>query len=239
MSVVEEKSKIDLPKSKSKAESVSPKILVLYGPAKIGKTTISSKLDSNLLLDLEDGARFLDVMKIGINSLAHLKDVGREIIKQGKPYKYITLDTITLLEEWCEMEATRKYKLSAMGSKFEGHSILSLPNGAGYGLLREEVMPYIRNILPMFADNIIIIGHLKDKLIIDKKGTEVVAKDIDLMGKLRNMVCAQADAVGYLFREGDQLMVSFDTKEEIVCGSRCQHLKGQTFEFDWSKIYVD
>lgn len=230
---------IILPKNKSKAESKSPKILVLYGPAKIGKTTISSKLDNNLLLDLEDGARFLDIMKINIKNLDHLKEVGREIIKQNKPYKYITLDTITLLEEWCEMEATRKYKSSIMGSKFTGNSILSLPNGAGYGLLREEVMPYIRTILPMFADNIIIIGHLKDKLIIDKKGTEVTAKDIDLMGKLRNMVCAQADAVGYLFRDSDDLMVSFDTKEEIVCGSRCEHLKGQTFKFDWNKIYID
>src|SRR5258708_1303024 len=96
---------IVLPKERSKSESKSPKILVLYGPPKIGKTTIVSKLDNNLLLELEDGARFLDVMKIDIKSLDHLKEVGREIIKNGKPYKYITLDTITLLEEWCEMEA--------------------------------------------------------------------------------------------------------------------------------------
>lgn len=231
--------KIILPKERSKPESKDPKILVLYGPPKIGKTTAVSQLDNNLILELEDGARFLDIMKIDIKNLAQLKEVGREIIKQGKPYKYITLDTITLLEEWCEMEATRKYKETLIGKNFKGNTILTLPNGAGYGLLREEVMPYVRNILPMFADNIIIIGHLKDKLIVDKKGTEVTAKDIDLMGKLRNMVCAQADAVGYLFREDGSLMVSFDTKEEIVCGSRCDHLKGQTFEFDWNKIYID
>ncbi len=232
-------SEIILPTSRAEPVSKNPKILVLYGPPKIGKTTISSLLDDNLLLDLEDGARFLDAMRIGIKGLDHLKEVGREIIKAGKPYKYITLDTVTLLEEWCEMEATRKYKESAIGKSFKGNTILTLPNGAGYGLLREEVMPYVRTILPMFADNIIIIGHLKDKLIVDKKGQEVSAKDIDLMGKLRNMVCAQADAVGYLFRDGEDLMVSFDTKEEIVCGSRCNHLKGQTFKFDWSKIYID
>lgn len=231
--------KIILPKERSKPESKNPKILVLYGPPKIGKTTAVSQLDNNLILELEDGARFLDIMKIDIKNLDQLKEVGREIIKQGKPYKYITLDTITLLEEWCEMEATRKYKETLIGKNFKGNTILTLPNGAGYGLLREEVMPYVRNILPMFADNIIIIGHLKDKLIVDKKGTEVTAKDIDLMGKLRNMVCAQADAVGYLFREDGSLMVSFDTKEEIVCGSRCDHLKGQIFEFDWNKIYID
>ena len=222
----------------TKAESQNPKILVLYGPPKIGKTTMASKLENNLVLDLEDGSRFLDIMKMKVDSLDHLKQIGREVIKAGRPYKYITLDTITLLEEWCETEATRKYKESIIGKNFTGNSILSLPNGAGYGLLREEVMPYVRNILPMLAENIIIIGHLKDKFIVDKKGTEVAAKDIDLIGKLRNMVCAQADAVGYLYRENEQLMVSFDTKETVVCGSRCEHLKGQTFPFDWKKIYI-
>lgn len=230
---------IELPKQKIAATRKSPKTLILYGPPKIGKTTVLSQLDNNLILDLEKGADFLENLRIPIDSLDHLKEVGREIIKAGKPYKYISLDTITLLEEWAENEATKNYKNSIMGKNFKGNTILSLPNGSGYGLLREEVMPYIRNILPMFADNLIVVGHLRDKLIVDKKGEEVSAKDIDLTGKLRNMVCAQADAVGYLFRDGEKLMVSFDTREEVVCGSRCDHLKGQTFEFDWNKIYVD
>ena len=230
---------IELPKDKLKATRKSPKTLILYGPPKIGKTTILSQLENNLILDLEKGADFLDSLRIGVDNPDHLKEIGREIIKAGRPYKHVSLDTITLLEEWCEMEATNKYKQSLMGKNFKGNSILSLPNGAGYGLLREEVMPYIRNILPMFAEHIIVVGHLRDKLIVDKKGEEVSAKDIDLTGKLRNMVCAQADAVGYLFRDGDKLMVSFETKEDVVCGSRCDHLKGQTFEFSWDRIYID
>ena len=178
-------------------------------------------------------------MKIKIDSATHLKEVGREIIRSGKPYKYVTVDSVTMLEEFCEIDATAKYKETSMGKNFTGNTILTLPQGAGYGLLRNELMPYVRNILPMFADRIILICHLKDKLIVDKKGQEVSAKDVDLTGKLRNMICAQADAIGYLYREEGELKVSFETKEDMVCGSRCDHLKGQNFVFDWSKIYID
>lgn len=230
---------VELPKEKIKAERKSPAKLLLYAPPKTGKTTILSQLDNNLTLDLEKGAKFIESLKIEVNNTEHLKEIGREIITQGKPYKYISVDTITLLEEWCEMDATKKYKESIMGRNFKGNSILSLPNGAGYGLLREEMMPYIRTIIPMFCDNIILIGHLKDKLITNKKGEEVSAKDVQLTGQLRTMVCSEMDAVGYLYREDNTLMVSFETKEEIVCGSRCDHLKGQTFPFDWKSIYIN
>lgn len=230
---------IVLPQGREKAESKSPKILILYAPPKTGKTTVASQLDGNLILDLEDGARFVDSMKIKVNNASHLKEIGREIIKAGRPYPYVTVDSVTMLEEFCEADATAKYRETIMGKSFSGNTILTLPQGAGYGLLRNELMPYVRTILPMFADRIILICHLKDKLIVDKKGQEVSAKDVDLTGKLRNMICAQADAIGYLYRQDDTLMVSFETKEDMVCGSRCDHLKGQNFEFDWKKIYID
>ena len=117
---------IELPKEKQKATRKSPKTLVLYAAPKVGKTTALAQLDNNLILDLEDGATFVDALRIKINSLEHLKEVGREIIKSGKPYKYTSLDTVSLLEEWCELEATRKYKESIMGSKFRGNTILLL-----------------------------------------------------------------------------------------------------------------
>jgi len=34
-------------------------------------------------------------------------------------------------------------------------------------------------------------------------------------------------------------MISFDSSEEITAGSRCEHLKGQVMELDWTKIYID
>ena len=34
-------------------------------------------------------------------------------------------------------------------------------------------------------------------------------------------------------------MISFDSLDDIVAGSRCEHLKGQTMPLEWSKIFID
>ena len=47
------------------------------------------------------------------------------------------------------------------------------------------------------------------------------------------------DAVGYIFREGEETMISFDSLDDIVAGSRCEHLKGKTMPLEWSKIFID
>jgi hypothetical protein len=48
---------------------------------------------------------------------------------------------------------------------------------------------------------------------------------------------SDCDAIGYVLREDDKLMVSFKADESIEAGSRCEHLRGQCMEFNWSNIY--
>ena len=233
--------KINLPTGKIKAARKSPKNFVLYGQPKIGKTTALSQLDNCLIIDLEDGTDMLEALKIKAKNLAELGKIGREIINAGKPYKYIAIDTVTQLEVWCESEAKKLYINTPMGKNFdsknEGLSVLSLPNGAGYLYLRQAYKLWIDR-LNTLADHIILVGHLKEAKI-DKKGKEVSVKDLDLTGKIKNITCANADAIGYVFREDDTTMISFDSMGDIQAGSRCEHLKGQTFPLEWNKIFID
>ena len=70
-------------------------------------------------------------------------------------------------------------------------------------------------------------------------GTAIEPESLDLSGKLKNLIMAQCDAIGYMFRdEDDELMVSFKAKQAVEAGSRCNHLKGQIFPFNWNKIYI-
>ena len=48
---------------------------------------------------------------------------------------------------------------------------------------------------------------------------------------------SDCDAIGYVHREEDKLMISFKANEAIEAGSRCEHLKGEIIDFDWDKIY--
>ena len=232
---------ITLPKQKVKATRKSPKNMVIYGPPKIGKTTALSQLDDCLIIDLEDGSDMVDALKVQVNDLSELTEVGKAIMKDGKPYKYIAIDTITKLEEWCEEDAKRIYMATPMGKNFEqknpGASVLSLPNGAGYLYLRIAYKKWIDR-LNKLADHVILVGHLKDKML-EKKGKEVAAKDLDLTGKIKSITCANADAICYIYREDDETMVSFNSLDDVTAGSRCDHLKGQTMPLEWSNIFID
>ena len=53
-----------LPKEKTKAEIQSPETLVIYGPPKIGKTTLLATLDNFLILDFEKGSKKIDALNI-------------------------------------------------------------------------------------------------------------------------------------------------------------------------------
>ena len=230
-----------LPKKKVKASRRSPKNMIIYGAPKIGKTTVLSQLDDCLIIDLEQGSDMLDALKVQANSLKELGEIGKEIYQEGKPYKYVAIDTISKLEEWCEEEGKQIYLKTPMGKNFEqknpGMSILSLPNGAGYLYLRMAYKKWIDK-LNTLADHVILVGHLKDKML-EKKGKEVAVKDLDLTGKIKQITCANADAVGYIYRDDEQTMISFDSLGDVTAGSRCEHLKGRTMPMEWSDIFID
>jgi hypothetical protein len=234
-------SELVLPKQVVKAARKSPKNMIIYGPPKIGKTTALSQLENCLIIDLEDGSDMVDALKIKVNSLAELAKVGQAIISEGKPYKYIAIDTITQLEVWCEEEAKKMYQETPMGKNFDpqnkGLSVLSLPQGAGYLWLRKAFMKWFFR-LSKLADHVIFVGHLKDKYL-TKNGKEVKAGDLSLSGKLREITCANADAIGLVYRGEQTTKISFDSSNDDTAGSRCEHLRGLDAELDWSKIFID
>ena len=232
---------MELPKTKTGALRKSPKNMVIYGPPKIGKTTVLSQLNNCLIIDLENGSDMIEALKLKAHNLNELAEIGKQIMKQKKPYKYVAIDTVTKLEEWCEIDGKKIYQNTPMGKNFDkeekGVSILSLPNGAGYLYLRIAFKRWMDR-LNMLADHIILVGHLKDKML-DKKGKEVSSKDLDLTGKIKQITCANADAIGYIYRENDKTMISFNSMDDITAGSRCEHLKGQEMELDWKQIFID
>lgn len=228
---------MNLPDTKTPVAARDPRILVLYGSPKVGKTTILSQLESNLIVDDERGTDFIEALRVQVNSVAELKELCTELKKQPMKYQRISIDTVTTLEDWAEQLATTMYKRSAVGKNFMGESVLTLPKGSGYLWLRIAFKELI-DLFSGVTGTLILVAHLREKDL-EKDGKEVSTKDIELTGKIRTIVCALADAVGFLYRDKDKLMISFRTSETVLCGSRCEHLKGQTFEMSWDKIFVE
>jgi hypothetical protein len=191
--------------------------------------------------------KIVTALKIKISNLQELLDTGKAIKAAGCPYKYVTVDTVTALEEMVGPLALKLYRGTAMGKNFDGDNVLTLPNGAGYLYLRQaffQVLDFIDTLAP----NIILSGHIKDK-VVDDKGEMVMAANIDLTGKIKSLICANADAIGYLFRKGNKTILSFKTSDEVSCGARPEHLKNEEIvlaelnakgklDTYWDKIYV-
>lgn len=241
-----------LPKEKNKPKVNNPRFLILYGKPKSGKTTIAAALDSNLIVDLEGGSEYLSALSVqarNINDLGAISNaIKAEIASTGKkPYKFITIDNATRLEEMCLDYAKILYMQTPMGKTYKGDDIRTLPNGSGYLYIREAV----KKVISMFKDlceNFILIGHTKDK-IINKDGEELSEMALDLVGRLSDIVCGEADAVGYIYRKKNETIISFEGGDNTIREARAPHLRGQKIviaESDennnvtvhWDRIYL-
>jgi hypothetical protein len=237
---------LELPSKPTPPSTVDPKVLILYGAQKVGKTAMLAQLPNNLIIDLEDGTDYLESLHLKAHNMSELEAIAQrlreELVKTGKPpYTYVSIDTVSKMEDWAEIRGTERYKANPTGKNFAGTSVLELGHGHGYLWLRLA----FQELLGMFSGTtkrLILVCHLRDKFL-DKGGQEVAVKDLELTGKIRNITASKADAIGYMFRDATKnngaLMVSFQTLEQVACGSRCAHLKGQIFPFDWKRIYTE
>lgn len=244
---------MNLPESIIESTTKSPKRMVVYGLPKMGKTTALAALEDCLIIDLEKGSDFVSALKVQANNLQELTEIVIALQAKKKelgrnPYKYIALDTATALEEMVLPLAAKDYKAMPMGKNWQGTDVRTLPNGAGYLYIRNAFQRVVDSV-DAVTDHLILIGHVKDSMI-EKDGKEVNSKDLDLAGKLRNIVCAKADAVAYIHRKKNDLMFNFKSNDELTCGSRCHHLRGQnvvigelqedgTHVYHWDKIFID
>ena len=99
------------------------------------------------------------------------------------------------------------------------------PNGSGYMYLRQA----IRKIIDMFrslTETLILITHTKDKMI-NFEGTEINEIAIDLAGKIGDILCGEADAIGYVYRKKNETIISFEGGEGTVREARANHLRGK------------
>jgi len=263
---------IILPTERRKAQNYNPRLLVLFGLPKSGKSSCVASLDDNLIIDLEDGYRALDVMVVQAKDIYDIFAIKMAIenkIKETgkKPYRYITIDNATRLEEMSLIYAAALYRKTPMGQswgllrdknnnvvKKDGKvvpdpkaDVRTLPNGSGYFYLRNALKEVIHMFQPL-CETLILVCHVKDKQV-QLNGEESSKLVVDLAGKLGDIICGEADAVGFVYREGNKTYISFEGGAGDIREARPMHLRGKQFlvgesdennvlKMDMSKIFV-
>lgn len=194
------------------------------------KSTLAASIDNNLIIDLENGYQALEAMVIQARSVKDFGDIAtaiREEIKETgkKPYKYITIDNATRLEDMCLSYALQLYKSSPQGKNYQGNDVRTLPNGSGYMWIRMAV----KKVIDLFRDlseTLILIAHVKERQI-NVEGQEMSEMALDLTGKLGDILCGEADAIGYVYRKKNETIISFEGGENNIREARAEHLRGK------------
>lgn len=195
-------------------------------------------------------------------SISWVKAVSKKIKEQGRPYDFVAIDTFTIIDEWCEWTGTERYMRSTQGKEWNrwnkidhpkkadlwnkripfGHedyeSIHNQGKGYGYKWSRAEVVDMYNELEDLGKRCTIFICHTVEtqtKKINSEE--EITAKGISLTGLVKEIIARKVDAIGYVYREDEQLMVSFKGNEEKVGGMRGDKIKGYQGPLVWNKIF--
>jgi hypothetical protein len=247
-----------LPTSKVPAEKKNPKLLVIFSKPKVGKTSALAGLENNLIIDLQHGTDYVEAMKVHASSVEDLREIGLAIKAAGHPYKYVTVDTATDLEDLCVAYGETLFSRTSQGKNWftpesggkarYGH-LLEMPDGAGYRWLR-EAFEKLMEFVSKLAEHVIVTAHVKDKLLDKKDGSQFNSLEIDLTGRIKQILAGRlSDSIGYLYRRGNQNILSFRTSDEVGCGGRSPHLSGEIVLSEmnedgvlvthWDRIFIE
>jgi len=221
-----------------KAFDLNPQILLMYGSPKVGKTTALSQISQDcLIIDTECGARKVDGVITEANNLENLRQIIGVLSDNflTKQYKYIALDTIHKIVEWCEDDVVREHNAEDPANPIKVFSDLGF--GKGYAK-REQKVKDIIYAFKSYCDYLILVGHRKIASQLDNGLVD--PSSLDLSGKLRNTIFAMCDAAGYVhWDENQNLCISFKSDNgNVEAGSRCEHLKNKDIPLKWSNIYL-
>lgn len=234
-----------------------------------------ASIDNNLIIDLEDGYRALDVMAVQARSASDIFEIRNLIAQKNKEngdkpfYRFITIDNATRLEEMAIFYAAVLYRKTPMGANYgykkdkignilkddKGNKVIDpkadvrqLPNGSGYLYIRNALKEMINMFKPL-CDTLILVCHVKDKQI-KKNDEETTEMAVDLAGKTGDIICGEADAIGYVSRQDNKTLLSFVGGDNAIRGSRPLHLREKVFQVaesddkgnikvDMSKIFLE
>ena len=221
-----------LPTTKTVKRTDDPRNLIIYSNPKTGKTSSLAQLPNCLIVDLENGSDYVSGYIVKANTWQDLRDIAKELCTEKHNFKFVAIDTVTALEEVSLNLACILYQRTPMGKSWEFKNdtdILKLPSGGGYLYLR-EAMQTIIGWFEKTGLNLILSGHVKDKVINDSTSEEMSVKALDLSGKISNILSAKSDAIGYAYRdpEENKVYLNFGANTSIICCARPAHLNGKT-----------
>lgn len=257
---------------KAKQTRLNPRQLLIVSQPKVGKTHLALQLPNALFIDLENSTEFYagqanifntqknyaeyaeteqTPMPYEIYVAKYLHSIVEAAKENGPQYDYIIVDTATALQDIAEVVATLRYKRTPMGKTFKEDTILTMAHGGGYLHLREMFKKLYDQLRPACKECLILLAHPKDSNIV-VNGKDLQAVQLNLSGKLAQIVTSKMDAMATMYRKENANInvLNFRTSnKDTISGARVPHLKNKeieiselkedgTFVSHWDQIFI-
>lgn len=204
--------------------------------------------------------KILDIADIANPNDRHkaLNRILNALIKLGRPYDYVSIDTITQADIDAEWAGTELYMDSLQGKSFNREQIQGQPStkwprlkygDSNYQSVIEigqngwrwsrTIMVDLLNLSRQAAKKCTIyVCHIKDKMLSKGDKGEVFVKDIALTGAVADIYSRNVDAIASVWKDEDQLVISFKGNEDKTGGNRGD-IGSYEGPFEWEKLFVE
>lgn len=196
------KSKRTLPTKKSvPSGKLEGRTIVIYGPPKVGKSTLASEMGEVFFMDTEGGLNELEVYKEPVGDWPTFLEWCAAIAANPTQYDAVCIDTFDMLALYCT-----NYTNTKLGIAHESDADW----GKGWKMANQEFTRALAKLAALPELGLILIGHSKDVEIKTRNAT--YNKSVpSLSGQLKDTVINMADLI--LFCDFDE---NEDGEERVI-----------------------
>jgi len=177
-----------------RTRSALPPRVLIYGPEKIGKTTLASEFPSPVFLQTEDGNGTLDLSSWSIGSYGDMMEALGVLYTEEHAFQTVVVDSVTAFQPlvWAETGDRGDDK----GNKKKRIEDFGYGKGYVYALaVWQEFMDGLNALRADRGMNVVMIAHSKVERFDDPETVSYSKYDIDLHEKARDMLKRDVDAI--------------------------------------------
>lgn len=198
--------RFELPTGQIKAGGeLTDLVMMIYGPPKIGKTTLANSFPGSVFLPFEPGQNHIDHFQIPstgiISSWAEMGAACKVLADNPGAFRMPIIDTVELCYETCAEHIAKKRGVEHIGD---------IGHGKGYALTSNEFMRVIKKLAAM-AGGLILISHAKTQTL-TKSGVEYEKTTPALSQSAHRTIVGMVDLILFM----DTQIVKQGDKDRVV-----------------------
>lgn len=231
-----------LPKNeRRKLDTVTKKVIYLYGAPMSGKTTLSDKFPEPLMVNTDGNYRLFNTPAVHVKDVVTMegrlkktkrawetfKEIVSELEVKQNTFKTIIVDLLDDLYNYAS-----EYICDEEGVDH----ISDLQWGKGYSLLQNEFLGVLKRLINCDYENIILISHEDStKNFTNRQGASTTTFKPVIPEKIANKVAGMVDMVARTVVKDDVYLLSFKADELTFGGTRLK-VKGEEIPQDYNAL---